>query len=121
MKGTLVTSERERDSEGRTRQALEKKRKITDHGLKVSGDNSFEEEKKERKNCKRLWINRYEEEERMDLYYCFRNSGISISLRYRTDYDTFWVYVSALGMYMVRVYQPVTSRISAVRAFSLPS
>lgn len=54
LKGTLVTSERERerDSEGRTRQALEKKRKITDHGLKVSGENFFEEEKKKERIVK---------------------------------------------------------------------
>lgn len=53
-------------------------------------------------------------------YHCFRNSGISIScdivrITIRSGY------VSALDMYMVRVYQPVTSRNSAVRAFSPPS
>lgn len=39
------------------------------------------------------------------------------------DFVRTWIttrsgYVRVLGMYTVRVYQPVTSRISAVRAFS---
>lgn len=42
--------------------------------------------------------------------------------RFRTDYDTFWLRECSGYGCMVRVYQPVTSRISAVPAFSpLPS
>lgn len=62
LKGTPVTSERQRERlwEEASRQALERKKK--NNWLKVSGENSFEKEKK-RKNRKELWINRYEEEE----------------------------------------------------------
>lgn len=38
--------------------------------------------------------------------------------RFRTDYDTFWLRECSGYGCMVRVYHPVTSRISAVPAFS---
>lgn len=63
MKGTPVISpERQREREELGKPLREKKR--TNHGLKVSLARTPLKKKKERKNCKESWINRYEEEER---------------------------------------------------------